>query len=163
MPMSEILDMLQQLFQQLGAAFMQLWLGLPDSVRCWLTVGAVVLVVWALGALVKHCLTFRFRDALARQFIAGFKAHDVQDGVDDKGRRRSHRPSQAEALAQLKRCFHVWRLRDGYITFISYQANDGLLDLDITSKADAADSKGYTNTVVLRLFKVVVLRSKKGK
>ena len=160
--MSEFLDVLQQLFQQLGAALMELWLGLPDSVRCWLTVGAVVLVVWALGAIAKYCLTFRFRDSLALQFIAGFKAHDVSDGTDDKGHRRSHRPSPAEALAQLKKCLHVWRVKGGYLTVITYQANQGMQDSEILDRARAATKDSDYTHAVSRFGRSVLLHSRVG-
>lgn len=156
--MNEFLDVLQQL----GAAFMQLWLGLPDSVRLWLTIAAIVLVLWAVGAAVKYRLTYRFRDSLAQQFLAGFKAHNVFDGTDDKGRRRTHRPSQAEALEQLKRCLHVWRVKGGYLTFISYQANDGLLDSDILGKARAASKDVDSTHTISRFGRLVLLHSKVG-
>lgn len=128
--------------------FLDVWNQVPHDWQTGLILLAVMLALWAIGALVKHCLTFRFRDALALQFMAGFKARDVSDGIDDKGGRRTHRPSQAEALEQLKRCLHVWRVRGGYFTVIDYQANQGLPDSEIFKRAsEATKDADYTHTV----------------
>lgn len=140
-------------------AFLDAWHQVPHDWQVGIIIAAVVVVVWAIGAIVKHCLTFQFRDSLALQFLPGFKARDVQDGTDDKGRRRTHRPSQAEALEQLKRCLHVWRVRGGYLTFITYQANQGLLDSAIQDRArDATKDGDYTHTVK-RFGRLVLLHS----
>lgn len=142
--------------------FLDVWNQVPQSWQTGIILLAVALLLWAIAAIVKYCLTFRFRDALALQFLAGFKAHDVSDGTDDKGRKRTHRPSQAEALEQLKRCLHVWRVKGGYLTFISYQANDGLLDSDILGKARAASKDVDSTHTVSRFGRLVLLHSKVG-
>lgn len=142
--------------------FLDAWQQVPHDWQVGLILLAVVLVLWVLGALVKYCLTFQFRDALALQFIAGFKARDVSDGTDDKGRRRTHRPSQAEALEQLKRCLHVWRVRGGYVTVITYQANQGMQDSDILDRARAATKDSDSTHTVSRLGRSVLLHSKVG-
>ena len=128
--------------------FLDVWNQVPHDWQVGLILLAVVLVFWGLGAAIKQCLTFRFRDALARQFVKDFKARDVSDGTDDKGHRRSHRPSPAEALAQLKKCLHVWRVRGGYFTVISYQANQGLPDSELLKRAsEATKDADYEHTV----------------
>lgn len=123
--MSDFLDVL-----------MQLWLGLPDSVRLWLTVGAVVLVVWVFGAAIKHGLTYRFRDALAKAFEPDFKPEPIIEHLPDGGVRRKN-PSAADARRQCQRCFHVWRIRGGYITFISAKASYGMDSAKVEALAGA--------------------------
>lgn len=131
--MSEFLDVLQQA-----------WLGVPESLRFWLTAAAVVLAVWTVGALVKHLLTYRRRDALAASSLAkNFKADAIVER-DAEGRVHRRNPSPAEAKRQCKKCFHVWRVRHGYITFIGYRVADGLSEQDVEKAAREA-MKGMTH------------------
>lgn len=132
--MNEFLDVLQQL----GAAFMQLWLGLPDSVRLWLTVAAVVLVLLALGAAIKHGLTYRFRNALAKAFEPDFKPEPIIEHLPNGGTRRKN-PSAADARRQCQKCFHVWAVRGGYITFISDKASYGMDAAKVETLAKAVN------------------------
>lgn len=115
--MSEFLDV-----------FQQAWLGVPESLRFWLTVAAVVLVLLALGAAIKHGLTYRFRNALAKAFEPDFRPEPIIEHLPNGGTRRKN-PSAADARRQCQKCFHVWAVRGGYITFISAKASYGM-DVD---------------------------------
>lgn len=130
--MSDFLDVLQQL----GTAFMQLWELVPESAQQWTIRIAVGLMAVAIVAAVNHGLTYRFRSALAKAFEPDFKPEPIIEHLPDGGVRRKN-PSAADARRQCQRCFHVWRIRGGYITFISAKASYGMDSAKVEALAGA--------------------------
>lgn len=119
--------------------FLDAWQQVPPSWQTGIIVAAIVLLVFATGAAVKHALTFRLLNRLSGAFADKFTPQDVVER-DSSGRERRRRPTPAEAKRQRKRCFHVWRVCGGYVTFISSRCSDELNAEEVKARAKKADA-----------------------